>query len=463
MQQDSQKKLINILKEHKSIDGTPLFKHLVQTIHKLVNEPSKQFKDLELFELLSDFIKKNNYVNKKPQSDSDVNNRKDQFGQNHEWIQKCQVLIKEYKAIKSNYSKVLFPDFYNENQMLQMAGIGFGEEESQRIAMSIKKLAEESKASQIRFWGKILCSGKDYYVAEGVTSNENADQLAKDAEKKGEGANFYTFWVTHDVLGEWMELPLVTPQQIVAARQIKYVFTGDLNSNVKSYPPFNGKEKHLLKAQIVRISCACVLSPKGLYQALDDPEKPNQIELTEEPFKLPEYAELKELTNWVHLHTFLNTQGRATFYIDPTLDQEKQDALQEIANSDENQSERLKEITDEKTPYPGDTENEEPNPNWYVREYGDLQQFNQEEGTAIYGVVVLRNKTWNGHYTVCNNQRWSNIYIGYGLKTNQIPFVPPQPDDLQAEVDDTDEFPEPNHKDPPPKEDNEENVQEEQD
>jgi len=50
----------------------------------------------------------------------------------------------------------------------------------------------------LRFWGKILCSGKDYYVAEGITSNENADVLPKDAEKKGDGANTYTFWVSQD-------------------------------------------------------------------------------------------------------------------------------------------------------------------------------------------------------------------------------------------------------------------------
>lgn len=70
----------------------------------------------------------------------------------------------------------------------------------------------------------------------------------------------------------------------------------------------------------MRISCGCVLAPKGLYQTVDDPEKPNQIELTEDPFKLQEYSELKELSSWTHLHTFLNTQGRATFYIDTTLD-----------------------------------------------------------------------------------------------------------------------------------------------
>lgn len=64
--------------------------------------------------------------------------------------------------------------------------------------MSLRRLADETKATTMRFWGKILCSGKDYFVAEGVTSNDNADLLPKDAEKKGEGANTYTFWVTHD-------------------------------------------------------------------------------------------------------------------------------------------------------------------------------------------------------------------------------------------------------------------------
>ncbi len=53
-------------------------------------------------------------------------------------------------------------------------------------------------------------------------------------------------------------------------------------------------------------------------------------------------------------------------------------------------------------PFPGDTENEEPTPNWIVREYSDLQQFTTEDGTATYGVIVLRSKTWNGHYTVAN-------------------------------------------------------------
>jgi len=58
------------------------------------------------------------------------------------------VRTKEAKAAAvGNFTKVQFPDFYNENLLLEKAGIGFGEEETQRIGMSLKRLAKESKAS----------------------------------------------------------------------------------------------------------------------------------------------------------------------------------------------------------------------------------------------------------------------------------------------------------------------------
>jgi hypothetical protein len=43
--------------------------------------------------------------------------------------------------------------------MIESVGVYFGEEESYRIAMSLKKLAAFSEAKELRFWGKILCSG----------------------------------------------------------------------------------------------------------------------------------------------------------------------------------------------------------------------------------------------------------------------------------------------------------------
>jgi len=74
-----------------------------------------------------------------------------------------------------------------------------------------------------------------------------------------------TYWVTHSALEEWIELPVITPKQIIASRLIKYMFTGDLEQKVELFPRFPGKEKHLLKCMIVRISHSCWIVPGEMY------------------------------------------------------------------------------------------------------------------------------------------------------------------------------------------------------
>lgn len=126
-------------------------------------------------------------------------------------------------------------------------------------------------------------------------------------EKYKQGANYYSYWVNNLtstlffslVKNEWHELPLVTPDQVKTSRLIKYTFTGDLNAQIKSYPAFNGKEEHFLKAQLVRVTHNCEIAPKGLYGPTE--ENPDEIEFTED-FKMPEFAELSNLENWVHLN-----------------------------------------------------------------------------------------------------------------------------------------------------------------
>jgi radial spoke head protein 4A len=46
------------------------------------------------------------------------------------------------------------------------------------------------------------------------------------------------------------------------SRNIKYIFTGDLNNHIKSIF-FDGKERDLLRAQIARISHGTILSPSN--------------------------------------------------------------------------------------------------------------------------------------------------------------------------------------------------------
>ena len=50
------------------------------------------------------------------------------------------------------------------------------------------------------------------------------------------------------------------------SRQIKHIFTGDLNAPVISNPFFKGKEENLLRAQIARISHATTLIPKDHFR-----------------------------------------------------------------------------------------------------------------------------------------------------------------------------------------------------
>merc|ERR1719482_1807009 len=100
---------------------------------------------------------------------------------------------------------------------------------------SLRKLASDAEdagigVQKLRFWGKILCTGKDYYVAEGqLADGGEPDENDPDFEPQGTGANAFTFWVTTSLTGTWEKLPHTNPKHIVAARKIKKILTGNLD------------------------------------------------------------------------------------------------------------------------------------------------------------------------------------------------------------------------------------------
>ena len=54
--------------------------------------------------------------------------------------------------------------------------------------------------------------------------------------------NYYSFWVTNNIFDDkWIELPLITPEQVKVARKIKKGFSGDLFRPVTSYPMFGAE------------------------------------------------------------------------------------------------------------------------------------------------------------------------------------------------------------------------------
>lgn len=95
----------------------------------------------------------------------------------------------------------------------------------------------------------------------------------------------------------------------------KYQFTGNLNAKITSVPPFPGKERHMLRAQIARISHATKLCPAGLYQ-VDDETK--EIKPADEAPGL-ETAALNSADAWCHYYpAILSNKGRCTY--DPPLE-----------------------------------------------------------------------------------------------------------------------------------------------
>lgn len=82
---------------------------------------------------------------------------------------------------------------------------------------------------------------KDYWIIQGVSSKKNTDEYAKNVEAVGTGVNFYSYWVAHDIRGDWSELPVISQEQLKASRDIKHIFTGDLDAAIHHYPPFPGK------------------------------------------------------------------------------------------------------------------------------------------------------------------------------------------------------------------------------
>jgi len=56
--------------------------------------------------------------------------------------------------------------------MLEWAGVNFGEDTTFIIQKSLKRLASLSGADSIRLFGKIFGTKKDYWIAQGILSEE---------------------------------------------------------------------------------------------------------------------------------------------------------------------------------------------------------------------------------------------------------------------------------------------------
>jgi len=367
-------------------------------------------------------------------------------------------------------------NFLEDAAMFEWAGVGFSKQESFHIALSLRKLAAEVPAlERLRLWGKVLGTGGDYYVAEGTLKQPEGAAPAEpalpgtpeyDVEPHGEGANTWAYWVSAGGTSPWVRLPAARASHIVAARSIKRLLTGNLGSPVVSTPWFPGKERHLLRSQIARITASCTLSVKGWYDMEEDPDgKKTMKQVDGAEFPPPE--ELKTEAGWSHCAPFLLATGKSSY-----PDMEKLEALagegginedivKELQKQQEKEAahEMLEGIEEDLSDLK--PEGAEVSPGWSIKVHGDQGAYTAGGERKAYCVTAVRSMIWPGAVTVAQGSKFANLYVGYGLKCNTLvpldkdglplggtsPFLPLVPEDIMNEPDDLSEQGEPNPQD----------------
>eukprot|EP00727_Mastigamoeba_balamuthi_P007663 m51a1_g3517 putative radial spoke head protein 4 homolog a (560) ;mRNA; r:908146-910192 len=371
-------------------------------------------------------------------------------------------------------------DVQEQLDMFEWAGVAVASrEEAYCLVLSLRKLIEREPLQSVRLWGKILGREADYYVAESLykegaeetaapstagaalaeggragsahdsdLSDSEAEARAKKAQEeaaklasetpseRGAGTNKYVYWVCHHPGEAWVKLPHVTPAQIKAARGARKLLTGRLDAAVRMWPVFPGNEANLLRAQISRISAACIVSPRGYYA----PEETEDEEEEQEPTAVLENEEytgmsaesLLDPRNWVHHQPAIRMQG--TVWVAPRQGRAGSgDEDEDAENEDDEEHEQ------EATQNPEELEQ---TPKLLTAVSEDEQISSKAAWNTKLGSRISKNppvfaysNRWPGAFACAyaSGSKFANLYVGYGMKYADKPFIPEMPKAPEAD------------------------------
>jgi len=81
----------------------------------------------------------------------------------------------------------------SDSKVWSHGGVNFGEFETMLLVKSLKTLVSSSGAANLKLWGKIKCTEKDYFIAEGKLDageeGEGAAEKPEGFEARGTGIN----------------------------------------------------------------------------------------------------------------------------------------------------------------------------------------------------------------------------------------------------------------------------------
>ncbi|CAF0949090.1 unnamed protein product [Didymodactylos carnosus] len=237
-------------------------------------------------------------------------------------------------------------------------------------------------------------------------------------EQPGSGVNQKVYYVISKMNDDFIQLPMVTSDQIRLARSIRRLFTGNLESKVQSQPLFPGVEKHLLRAQVQRISAGTQLGPLNYFKLPNDDEEQEEVEDAPKTFVVDENFEGNALEDlilpngefWVHAVPYILPQGRNSFinpYRKPTHDErlnDESEAENEVEEAVERGPNLLTEVNH-------DSPIADMYPAWSISLSSAL--------VPEHALVSVRSNRWPGAYTVGDRRRFKNFYVGWGLKNRE--------------------------------------------
>lgn len=317
------------------------------------------------------------------------------------------------------------PNVIADNNFLQNVGIGLNQREIILLQESIKKLVKTKPIQVARYWGKIQGAQRDYYVVEvefndgerphaEANEEEEQNEEATPKEKKAPveedvGPNLYNYFVCTSLGGKWTLLPDVTPQQIVASRSIKQMFTGNLKAEVIAPTGrFEGTEMNLLRVVIARIVHSTSIAPKGLFNPEEEPEEDQPLESNAAIVQEEEWTPkpISGLSGFVHKTPCILPQGRCEFWAPEPEEEDEPEVPVEKGPP------ILRPLTEDE-PLEGCI------PSWSFRTVN-----------VTHKLYWLRSNTWPGLNILStdNGDKIVTTYYGWGMKSTQPLEWPPLPE-----------------------------------
>jgi len=401
-------------------EGNSLYDHLSKVLLKVIIE--KPTDANKMFEEISSTVRRGSYAPPSLPDEGEEIITPEAKEKQLAWTEKVSKLFKP-EGLEDN-PDISYPDLIEEAAVFAWAGINFGPEETYRLHLAIKQLASLESLS-MKFWGKVITRGGDYYICYAEAPDEPDELDPKVMEGKA-GLNKYTYWVCKFAGGEWTKLPLCTPEMIIVARKIRRFFTGDLDAAVPCYPPFpsTGNEACLLRAQIAEITTGTHIAPDGFFMEGDETDEgyKSVVPVDPEEFKesyVPNLDSFKDTGFWKHSELIINAIGR-----------------QQLIPQDEEADEEAQiEQPDPIPPMGAIADDTLPNgdPAWTIR----TAPSGVAESPNSYAVVT--SLIWPGAFSCAYGRKYLNVYCGFGvraagLETYQPPAVPPiQPEWVKGE------------------------------